>query len=75
MADGKLRIKTAFDNTGARKDAQEFEKLAYDTAKNASDNDAKIEFDVSQAEKEIDKLSKKIEKYYEKLNQVKDTIL
>ncbi len=67
MADGKLRIKTAFDNTGARKDAKEFEKLAYDAAKNASDNNVQIDIDISKAEKEIDNLERNIEKYQSKL--------
>ena len=73
MVDGKLRIKTAFDNTGARKDAQEFEKLAKDTAQNASDNDAKIDFDVSQAEEKLQQLDKDIKKAQKSLEELQQT--
>lgn len=65
MADGSIRIKTRIDNSGAKRDAKEFEKVVDDAAENAkqSGEKASVNIDVTQAEKEIKRLEKEIQKY------------
>lgn len=72
MVNGSIRIKTRIDNSQAKKDAKEFEKVVSDAAENAKDSGEKsaVHIDVSQAEKEINRLEKDIERYQKKLNQL-----
>lgn len=72
MVNGSIRIKTRIDNSQAKKDAKEFEKVVSDAAETAKDSGEKsaVNIDVSQAEKEINRLEKDIERYQKKLNQL-----
>lgn len=72
MVNGSIRIKTRLDNSQAKKDAKEFEKVVDDAAENAKNSGEKaaVNIDVSQAEKEIKRLEKDIEKYQKKLDQL-----
>lgn len=73
MAIGKFRLVTRIDNSKAKKDAKEFEKVVDNSSKNVkkSGNDNVFDIDVKKAKKNIQSLEKEIDEYQSKLDKVK----
>lgn len=80
MADGSIRVNTALDNTEAKKDLKELDKMCERTAKHIEDLSAEItvKSDTSQAESSIEQFtvnsSKSVAKAQEKLKELEKQI-
>lgn len=72
MAIGTFKLITRIDNSKAKGDAKEFDKIVDDAAKKAADSgkDTVVDIDVKKAKKEIETLEKEIDKYEAKLSKL-----
>lgn len=72
MAIGIFKLITRIDNSKAKGDAKEFDKIVDDAAKKAADSgkDTVVDIDVKKAKKEIETLEKEIDKYEAKLSKL-----
>lgn len=69
MAIGTFKLITRIDNSKAKTDAKEFEKIVDTSAKKAADSgkDTVVDIDIKKAKKEIESLEKEIDRYEAKL--------